>query len=89
MKTKKFLWIADFQHTSKSGIKTRAACIEGSNIQEATKNAYIRIRRYMEAARKEDRFVVTDIGIAEESERELLDTVWADRINEPYPELFE
>lgn len=86
---KEQLWIASFQHTSDTGIKSRCTCVLGKNIGEALKNAEDRIKEYMAAGPEGYVSVITDIGIAEKNAYEHLGTVFADQINDPDPQLFK
>ena len=93
MKSK--LWIVSFQCLSNSkenqenpGIRCMATCTAAKSIDDALNNAKYLIRKYLSSERLVDRYAITDVGIAAEDSRELLDLFWSDSLQDPDPELF-
>lgn len=88
---KTYLWIADFQFESETGVKAYSACVDGRNIAEALEAAEGKAYSFMaefNAGKGGFRVFVTNVGLADVDSDKYPWQVWPDPINDPDPELF-
>lgn len=89
------LWIVSFQCLSGDKesredleIRCMATCAAAKDIRGALDNAEYLIKRYLRNENMGDRYVITDVGIAAEDSRELLDLFWIESYADPDRNLF-